>query len=95
MGAAFASCLSCIIYRFIVLPRNQMHTLKGKHSVDSGMTPFLIGFGFIMPICAVLPYYSMRYFCIRNKIIKFLAACAQLTFFFRCSEGEIPVRRYR
>ena len=95
MGAAFALCLSCIIYRFIVLPRKHMHTLKDKHSIDSGMTLFLIGFGLIMPICAILPYYLMRYFKIRNKIIKFLAASVQLTFFFRCSEGESPVRRYR
>lgn len=88
MGAAITSCLSCIIYRFMILPRKQMHTLKGKRSDDSGMTTFLIGFGVIMPICVVLPFYYMRYFVIRSKIIKFLAACSQLTLFFRCSEGE-------
>jgi hypothetical protein len=68
-----------------------MQKRKNKHIVDLGMTPYLIGFGVIMPICAVLPYYSLKYFCIRSKIIKFLAACAQLTLFFRCSEGEIHI----
>ncbi len=91
MGAIFSTCMSFVMYHFIVLPRKQMHKRKGRNIVDSGITPYLIGFGVIMPICAVLPYYYMKYFCIRSKIIKFLAACAQLTLFFRCSEGESHV----
>ncbi|KAL3810513.1 hypothetical protein ACHAXA_005655 [Cyclostephanos tholiformis] len=87
MGAIFSTCMSFVMYHFIVLPRKQMHKRKGRNIVDSGITPYLIGFGVIMPICAVLPYYYMKYFCIRSKIIKFLAACAQLTLFFRCSEA--------
>ena len=68
-----------------------MHKRKGKDGIDSRMAPYLVGFGVIMPICAVLPYYSMKYFCIRSKIIKFLAARAPQILFFRCSEGEIPI----
>jgi hypothetical protein len=84
MGAIFASCCCYIMYHYIVLPRKQAQKL----GVVLGMTPFIIGFGIIMPICVISPYYSMRYFGIRSKLIKFLAATAQLTLFFRCSEGE-------
>ena len=91
MGAIFSTCVSFVIYRCIVLPRKQMHKRKVGNCVASMMTPYLIGFGVIMPICALLPYYSMKYFCIRSKIIKFLAARAPQILFFRCSEGEILI----
>jgi hypothetical protein len=66
-----------------------MHERKRGDGVYSGISPYLVGFGVIMPICAALPFYSMRYFCIRSKIVKFLAARAPQILFFRCSEGEI------
>ncbi len=91
MGAIFSTCVSFVIYRCIVLPRKQMHKRKVGNCVASMMTPYLIGFGVIMPICALLPYYSMKYFCIRSKIIKFLAARAPQILFFRCLEGEILI----
>jgi hypothetical protein len=93
MGAIFGTCMSFVIYHLMILPRKHVQMRKDKHNiiVNSGMTPYLIGFGVIMPICAVLPYYSMKYFCIRSKILKFLAACTHLTSFFRCSEGEMYV----
>lgn len=84
MGAICASCCCSIMYHYIVLPRKQ----ATKLGVDLTMTPFIIGFGIIMPFCAVSPYYIVRYFGIRNKLMKFLAATTQLTLFFRCSEGE-------
>ena len=84
MGAIFASCCCYIIYHYIVLPRKQ----ATKLGVNLTMTPFIIGFGIIMPFCAISPYYILRYFGIRNKLMKFLAATTQLTLFFRCSEGE-------
>lgn len=84
MGAIFASCCCYIMYHYIVLPRKQ----ATKLGVQLTMTPFIIGFGIIMPFCAVSPYYILRYFGIRNKLMKFLAATTQLTLFFRCSEGE-------
>lgn len=40
-----------------------------------------------MPLCAVAPYYGVRYFGVKNKMIKFLCGTAQLTSFFRCSEA--------
>jgi len=84
MGAIFASCCCYIMYHYIVLPRKQ----ATKLGVELTMTPFVIGFGIIMPFCAISPYYILRYFGIRNKLMKFLAATTQLTLFFRCSEGE-------
>ena len=99
MGAIFSSAASCIIYRFIILPRKQSNERKISSSKQSSKTttrqtdatntsPYLIGFGIVMPLCALSPYYYLRYFGIKNKIIKFLAGVAQLTSFFRCSEGE-------
>jgi hypothetical protein len=84
MGAMFASGCCYVMFHYIVLPRKK----ATKLGVDLDMTPFIIGFGFIMPFCAVSPYYILRYFGIRNKLMKFLAATTQLTLFFRCSEGE-------
>jgi len=90
LGALFGCFVSCIIYQFIVLPQKKHSKKGGKNDVktNSGsITPFLIGFGIIMPSCVILPYYSLRYLCIKSKIIKFLGGTAQLTTFFRCSEA--------
>ena len=76
MGAMFASICCYVMYHYIVLPRKQ----ATKLGIDLDMTPFIIGFGFIMPFCAVSPYYILRYFGIRNKLMKFLAATTQLLY---------------
>eukprot|EP00579_Thalassiosira_antarctica_P000802 CAMPEP_0201868078 /NCGR_PEP_ID=MMETSP0902-20130614/2110_1 /ASSEMBLY_ACC=CAM_ASM_000551 /TAXON_ID=420261 /ORGANISM="Thalassiosira antarctica, Strain CCMP982" /LENGTH=444 /DNA_ID=CAMNT_0048393375 /DNA_START=123 /DNA_END=1457 /DNA_ORIENTATION=+ len=81
-GAIFSSCLSCIMYQFIVIPRKRNNKQNNEY-----MTPFLVGVGIIMPLCALYPYYGLRYFHIKNKMIKFLTGLAQLTSFFRCSEA--------
>ena len=84
IGAIFSSCISCIMYYFIVIPQKQSKKSKKQ---NNNITPFLIGFGFIMPICAISPYYGLRYLGVKSKIFKFLFGIAQLTTFFRCSEG--------
>lgn len=74
----------------MVLPRKKNKMQDGKQPANgssASMTPFLIGFGIIMPLCSIFPFYANRYFCIKNKIIKFLNGVAQLTTFFRCSEA--------
>lgn len=86
LGAVFSSCMSCIMYKFIVLPRRKNKNQKNEQNVEY-MTPFLVGFGVVMPLCALCPYYLLRYFHIKNKTIKFLNGTAQLTTFFRCSEA--------
>jgi hypothetical protein len=109
MGAIYSSVISCIIYRWIILPRKERRRRRmnkeqeennSNNSIKNGTTtttttinvitpsPYLVGFGIVMPLCAVSPYYYLRYFGIKNKIIKFLAGVAQLTSFFRCSEGK-------
>ena len=114
MGAIYSSVTSCIIYRWIILPRkekrrrrrrrkeqeennsNSNNNYNNKNGTTTTTTttnvitpsPYLVGFGIVMPLCAVSPYYYLRYFGIKNKIIKFLAGVAQLTSFFRCSEGK-------
>ena len=41
----------------------------------------------MVPMCVFSPYYGLRYFFIKNKMMKFFAGIAQLTSFFRCSEA--------
>lgn len=85
IGGLFNLLVSCIIYQFIVLPQKQSNQ-KGRK--NESMAPFIVGFGIIMPLCVVTPYYAVRYFCIKSKIIKFLTGVAQVLTFFRCSEGK-------
>ena len=96
MGAIFNSLVACVIYKFIVLPQKKSskdgsNKKKGEEEEQTSiiLSPFLVGFGFIMPLCAAAPYYLLRYFYIKSRIIRFLAGIAYLTTFFRCSEGEI------
>ena len=67
MGAIFSSCISVIMYYFIILPQKQ-----SKKNNNDSMTHFLVGFGIVMPICVVSPYLGLRYFGIKNKVMKFL-----------------------
>jgi hypothetical protein len=83
IGATFNACLCCIIYKFIVLPQKD----QKKRSMEGSMTGFIVGFGLVIPLCAAYPYYANRYFCTKNKVMKFLNVCAQVTTLFRCSEA--------
>lgn len=82
IGSIFSALVSCIVYHFIVVPRKNSE----KQNIQS-MTPFIVGFGIIMPLCIASPYYGLRYFSIKCKIIKFFAGVSQITSFFRCSEA--------
>eukprot|EP00573_Skeletonema_grethae_P002317 CAMPEP_0201687430 /NCGR_PEP_ID=MMETSP0578-20130828/1500_1 /ASSEMBLY_ACC=CAM_ASM_000663 /TAXON_ID=267565 /ORGANISM="Skeletonema grethea, Strain CCMP 1804" /LENGTH=436 /DNA_ID=CAMNT_0048171587 /DNA_START=55 /DNA_END=1365 /DNA_ORIENTATION=+ len=93
LGAIYSTILSCIMYQFIILPRKK----KKKHDHDassSTTTSLLVGFGFIVPLCVIYPYYGIHFFLIKNKVIKFLFGIASLTTAFRCSEaifGFLPL----
>lgn len=67
MGAIFSSCISVIMYYFIILPQKQ-----SKKNNNNDVMHFLVGFGVVMPICVVSPYLGLRYFGIKNKVMKFL-----------------------
>ena len=67
MGAIFSSCISVIMYYFIILPQKQR-----KKNNNNDVMHFLVGFGVVMPICVVSPYLGLRYFGIKNKVMKFL-----------------------
>ena len=69
MSAIFSTFLSIIIYHLIVLPREEQ---KNKPAQNESTTPFLVGFGIIIPLCTLYPFYIVRFFCVKNKIIKFL-----------------------
>lgn len=78
LGVLFSMLISITMYQMIVLPRKTKKV---------GVPAFMIGFGIIMPVCAISPYYIIRYFHITNKLIKFLSGIAQVVGFFRCSEA--------
>jgi len=79
MGAVFNSVMSLLIWQFIILPRK-----RGK---GDPITAGLVGFGVLMPFCALAPYYGVRHLRVQNKMMKFLIGVAPLTTFFRCSEA--------
>jgi len=79
LGAIYSTILSCVMYKFIILPRKQQQ--------QPSSTALLIGFGFIVPLCVVYPYYGLPFFLIKNKVIKFLFGIASLTTAFRCLEA--------
>lgn len=92
IGCIFNIILSLLSYNCIVLPRKRKQQSAGKeksNQQNGDMTSFLIGFGFIMPLCIVFPYYIIPYFGVKNKVLKFFFGVQSLTTFFRCSEGEI------
>lgn len=80
LGAIYSTILSFVMYKFIILLRKKQ---QAHASVSS--TALLIGFGFIMPLCVIYPYYGIHFFRIKNKVIKFLFGIASLTTAFRCS----------
>lgn len=80
LGAIYSTVLSCIMYKFIIFPRKQ------QQHPDTSTTSLLVGFGFIVPLCVIYPYYGIHFFLIKNKVIKFLFGIASLTTAFRCSE---------
>lgn len=51
------------------------------------MTPFVTGFGIVMPIAILSPYYCIQFFGVKNKLLKFFFGVQSVTTFFRCSEG--------
>ena len=79
MGAVFNCAMSLIIWQFIIRPRK-----RGK---GDPITAGLVGFGILMPFCALAPYYALRHLRVQNKMMKFLIGVAPLTTFFRCSEA--------
>mmetsp|Transcript_365 Transcript_365/g.779 ORF Transcript_365/g.779 Transcript_365/m.779 type:complete len:436 (-) Transcript_365:2568-3875(-) len=86
LGAIYSAILSCVMYKFIILPR-KLHSQSSKSKYHSTSTSLLIGFGVIMPLCVIYPYYGIHFLLIKNKVIKFLFGIASLTTAFRCSEA--------
>ena len=101
LGCAFNLLLSIISYYYIVLPQkrqqirhndtNNSQTDVQRTSGDS-MTPFLTGFGIVMPIAILSPYYCIQFFGVKNKLLKFFFGVQSVTAFFRCSEGMKEMR---
>jgi nitrate/nitrite transporter NarK len=93
MGSMFNIILAILSYKFIVLPRKlvqQAHKKNDSAHQSSNITlllPYLFGFGVIMPLATIYPYYCIPYFGVKNKLLKFFFGVQSLTTFFRCSEG--------
>lgn len=96
MGCIFNVFVAILSYNMIVLPRRRQHHSYQRNSKKDGdttnddqrtMTHFLFGFGVIMPLSAIYPYYCIPFFGVKNKVLKFFFGVQSLTTFFRCSEG--------
>jgi hypothetical protein len=91
LGAIYGTILSCVMYQFIILPRKRQkkkyHQHNHHHQHHPSSTSLLIGFGIIIPLCVIYPYYGIHYFLIKNKVVKFFFGLASLTTGFRCSES--------
>ena len=87
LGAIYSTVLSFVMYKFIILPRKKQTSAHHQNAstTTTSSTALLIGFGFIMPLCVIYPYYGIHFFRIKNKVIKFLFGIASLTTAFRCS----------
>ena len=88
LGAIYGTILSCVMYQLIILPRKRQkkyHQDNHNHHQPSS-TSLLIGFGILIPLCVIYPYYGIHYFLIKNKVVKFFFGLASLTTGFRCSE---------
>lgn len=83
LGAIYGATLSCVMYQFIILPRKKQNS---RQSSSLSLSSQLIGFGIIMPLCVVYPYYGIRFFLIKNIMMKFFFGIASITTCFRCSE---------
>ena len=93
IGSLFNLILAVISYNFIVVPRKRQQRLQnkkdgGKESHDGIITPYIFGFGIIMPLATMYPYYCIRFFGVKNKLLKFFFGVQSITTFFRCSEGR-------
>ncbi|KAL3783746.1 hypothetical protein HJC23_004865 [Cyclotella cryptica] len=88
IGCAFNLVLSIISYYYIVLPRKRQRMLcngkrqtqtNNKRTSEDSMTPYLVGFGIVMPIAILSPYYCIQYFGVRNKVLKFFFGVQSVT----------------
>mmetsp|Transcript_23540 Transcript_23540/g.49700 ORF Transcript_23540/g.49700 Transcript_23540/m.49700 type:complete len:461 (-) Transcript_23540:21-1403(-) len=80
--------ISLVSYHFIILPRKLRKKSDDNKSEDIfEITPYLIGFGLLMPFCVMFPFYEVKYFNIQNKVIRFICTLGPITAFFRVSEA--------
>ena len=92
IGSLFNIIMAVLSYNFIVLPKKRQHELQHK-KYDKGshrgtITPYIFGFGVIMPLAIMYPYQCIRYFGVKNTLMKFFFGVQSITTFFRCSEGR-------
>lgn len=79
MSQIFVSAIAYIVYHVIIPNRG------GKTTTA---LPSLIGFGIVIPLCLIFPYWIMKILKIRNLLLRF-SACAFLpiTSMFHCTEA--------
>ena len=100
IGSIFNIFVAVLSYRFIVLPRRcqdrRNYKKDGQDTANDhrtgSMTPYLFGFGVIMPLASMYPYLCIPLFGVKNKMLKFFFGVQSLTTFFRCSEGTFILR---
>ena len=67
LGAIYGTILSCVMYQLIILPRKRQKKYhQHNHHHQPSSTSLLIGFGILIPLCVIYPYYGIHYFQIKH-----------------------------
>jgi len=76
-----SAILAIMIYQFIILPQ------KAKPAAGLNISPFLIGFGVILPIIFYEPIWILDYLRIQNVSMKMMIIAVPANFSLRCLEA--------
>jgi len=74
MQGLFGALIALIVHKLII-PRRETPT------------SYLVGYGIVIPCCMLFPFYVIRAFDIRNKVVKFMFTTNPAMLMFRCMEA--------
>ena len=79
--SVFVAITSGVIYWTMIKPSEQQ---KSSNKIQN----FLVGYGFVIPLCLIYPRFIIQFFGIRNKVIRFAFTAVPIASLFRCAEGK-------
>jgi len=78
----FVVVIAFIVYHGIIPNRGSATT------TTTTVSPYLIGFGIVCPLCLIFPFWIMNFFEFRNEVLRFTAlAMLPITCMFHCTEA--------
>mmetsp|Transcript_15356 Transcript_15356/g.21889 ORF Transcript_15356/g.21889 Transcript_15356/m.21889 type:complete len:325 (-) Transcript_15356:484-1458(-) len=78
--SVFVAITSGVIYWTMIKPSEQQ---KSSNKIQN----FLVGYGFVIPLCLIYPRFIIQFFGIRNKVIRFAFTAVPIASLFRCAEA--------